>query len=88
MNASLEIRGQSVEILLHKALKYERMWHSQMILGQADGITVYVDANGRIRVVPKVGPHSDRQSKAAQAVRNILDGTRTLVSLAKGTSGR
>jgi hypothetical protein len=87
MYAALEIQNETVTIsLLHKALKDERLFHSNVIAGQADGTLIYFDANGQLHVVHGTGPLAQLEGRVKQAVSQIIQGVEALEALA--TEGR
>ena len=70
MYATLQVDDKTITVeLASKALntrKYERLFHSRIIAGQADGTLIYIDPAGKIRVVHGPGPKAAVKQALAQ----------------------
>ena len=86
MDATIELREASLEVsLLHKVLKDERIFHSKILLGLADGTLVYIDPSGHIHVVHGTGPQAAQVAATVKkAVSQIVEGVGTLATVAQG----
>ncbi len=83
MLATIEIEESVITAsLLNKAIKDERIYKSQIIIGQADGTLVYRDPSGHLHVVHGTGPQAqDLLGQAERAVRQITQGVEALAAL-------
>lgn len=83
MHATIELEGEAVNIkLLEKSLKDERLFHSRIIAGQADGTLIFIDSNGHIHIVHGTGPGPGENVAAVKrAVSQILQGASELMAL-------
>jgi hypothetical protein len=80
MYAMIEAHSQAIAVQLHdKSLKYERIYHSRIIAGQADGTLIYIDASGHLHVVHGTGPQA---SEVSAAITKIVEGVQALAGLA------
>jgi hypothetical protein len=84
VNAALEIENGIVSIrFLNKALKEERLFHSRVIAGQADGTLIYFDSSGHIHVVHGTGPQAAQvEAEIKGAISQISQGISVLHTLA------
>ena len=87
MHAKIELEGEMLNIkLLEKALKDERMSHSRIIAGQADGTLIYIDASGHIHIVHGTGPGpgpGETTAAVKRAMSQIVQGVGELVELTR-----
>ena len=84
MYAFLEVEPDSVtaRLFTNKFLKEERVFHSKIIAGAADGTLIYFGPDGHIHVVHGTGPGpADMEEKVKSAVSMIANGVQTLVNL-------
>ncbi len=84
MHAVIEIEENVLTAkLLPKVLKDERIFHSRVIVGQADGTLIYFDPAGHIHVVHGTGPGPGPElvTQAKSAVLQITQGVEALNAL-------
>ena len=84
MHATIEIQnGTVLAHFLDKVIKDERIFHSRVIAGQADGTLIYFDSSGHIHVVHGTGPQAvELQPQVKNAVSQIAQGVTALANLA------
>ena len=83
MHAKIELQNDTMTVhLLDKALKDERLFHSQIIAGQANGTLIYKDAAGKLHVVHGIGPKAtEAAAEIRKAVELVTQGVETLAAL-------
>ena len=83
MYAILEAQSETVTVhLYNRALKYERIYHSKIIAGLADGTLIYIGPDGHFHVVHGTGPQAAQvEAEVKNALSKIADGVQALADL-------
>jgi len=83
MHAVLEAESGSVTAHIYgSVLKLERIYHSQIIAGQADGTLIYIDPAGHFHVVHGTGPQAaEIETEVKKAMSKIAEGIEALAAM-------
>ena len=83
MYAVLEAQSGSVTVHIYgSVLKLERIYHSKIIAGQADGTLIYIDPDGHFHVVHGTGPQAaEMGAEVKKAMSKIAEGIEVLAAM-------